>query len=99
MVLSYKIQWTEEAIEGLESILLYLEIKWTKRAVENFKTKLSRTLKHILSNPNIFPFSEINSSLRKAVVNKNVTIFYKELNGIITIVFVFVNRQDPIRLK
>ena len=75
MVSEYKIFWTNEAIENLESILDYLKHRWTQREVDNFKNSLSKQISLIEQNPNLFPISQINPRLRKAVLSKQTTIF------------------------
>ena len=40
MASDFKIYWTAEAINNLESILEYLTNRWTQREVDNFKKTL-----------------------------------------------------------
>jgi hypothetical protein len=56
----YKIFWTAEAIDNLESILGYLEEMWTQKEVDLFKYKLTKQLNLIGQNPELFPVSQIN---------------------------------------
>jgi len=73
----FKICWTDEAINNLESILNYLEYKWTEHEIENFKKKLIKQIELIKNNPQIFRVSKYNPRLRKAVLSKQNTIFMK----------------------
>ncbi len=58
MASDYKIFWTNEAIDNLESILGYLNVRWTQCEIDNFKKKLAkhqtdqfnRTKSKIISN-------------------------------------------------
>ena len=95
----YKIFWTKEAVDNLESILGYLEEIWTQKEVDNFKHKLTKQLDLIVQNPELFPVSQINPKLRKAVLSIQTTIYYKLSGQIIFLVYLFGNYQDPHRIQ
>jgi plasmid stabilization system protein ParE len=99
MAYDYRLFWSDEAINNLESILDYLQGSWTQREVDKFKKQLSKQLDLIINNPNLFPKSDDNPRLRRAVLSKQTTIFY-EISGMnITLVYLFNNRQDIQKLK
>ena len=98
MAFDYKILWTDEAIDNLESILDYLNNHWTQREVDNFKLRLSKLISLIQHNPELFPFSPYNSKLRKAVLSTQTTIFYEVSGQLIHLVYLFDNRQDIERI-
>jgi plasmid stabilization system protein ParE len=95
----YKIFWTNEAINNLESILDYLNRSWTQREIDNFKKKLSKQIDLIEKNPKLFPLSDYNPRLRKAVMSKQTTIFYELSGTVIYLVYLFSNKQDIDRIK
>jgi len=99
MASDYKIFWTNEAINNLESILDYLSNRWTQREIENFKKRLSKQINLIEQNPKLFPISQYNGRLRKAVLSKQTTIFYEVSGQIIYLVYLFNNKQDTKRIK
>ena len=93
MASDFKIYWTEEAVNNLESILEYLTNRWTQREVDNFKKTLGKQIELIENNPLLFPISEFNNKLRKAVLSKQTTIFYTVSGQIIYLVYLFNSRQ------
>jgi len=95
----YKIYWTDEAINNLESILDYLKDKWTQREIDHFKKKLGRQIELIESNPRLFPLSEYNNRLRKAVLSKQTTIYYELSGQVIYLVYLFNSRQSIEKIK
>lgn len=97
--MEYKLHWSEEAIKNLEEILDYLKYKWTHKEVENFKLKLSKQLDLIVRNPLMFPLSNYNPRLRKAVLSRQTTIFYEIKDNIIYLAYLFVNRKNIERTK
>lgn len=97
--MDYKLHWSEEAVENLESIINYLNTNWTEREVSNFKTKLAKQLDLICKNPFIFPRSSYQKRLRKAVLSRQTTIFYEVKGENIYLAYIFVNKMDITRLK
>jgi len=75
--MGYKLHWSEEAVANLEGILESLSKNWTNREIENFKKILGLQLDLIIKNPYMFPVSDHLPRLRKAVLSKQTTIFYK----------------------
>jgi len=90
----FKVFWTDEAIKNLQSIMDYLDSQWTQREIDNFKKKLAKQIELIETNPRLFPVSEYNPRLRKAVLSKQTTIFYEIADRMIYLVYLFNKRQD-----
>ena len=65
---SYKLRWSEESIRNLEDILDYLHENWSEKVITDFKENLSKQLDLICRFPLIFPRSEYQKRLRKAVL-------------------------------
>lgn len=95
----FKIYWTDEAINNLESLLDYLKKKWTQREINRFKIKLGRLIRLIEVNPEIFPVSKYNNRLRRAVLSKQITIFYELSGQNVYLVYLFNNQQNTKRIK
>ena len=97
--MDYKLFWSKESISNLESILSYLESEWTDKEIVSFKRKLSKQLELIEKNPRLFPVSDVQPRLRKAVLSKQTTIFYELKEYEIHIAYLFSNRMDIVRIK
>jgi|SRR5690554_5096381 len=96
---SYKLRWSDESVRNLEDILEYLQENWSEKVVLNFKENLSKQLDLICRFPFIFPRSEYQKRLRKAVLSKQITIYYEVTNNEIFIAYIFANKQDIARIK
>jgi plasmid stabilization system protein ParE len=83
----------------LDSLLVYLEEEWSTKVKHEFVLKLDKSLKQIQKLPDSFPESEKIKGLRKCVVTKQTTIYYKYSDTTIDIVTIFDNRQNPKSLK
>jgi plasmid stabilization system protein ParE len=99
MVYDYKLFWSNEAVNNLESILDYLQKQWSQKDVNNFKIQLKKQLDLILKFPKLFPKSDYNPRLRKAVLSKQTTIFYEISGRRINLVYLFNNRQNIQKIK
>lgn len=97
--MAYEIRWSEEAVNNLAEILDYLEHKWTEKEVQKFKSKLNHQLDLISQSPFIFPSANFNPEMRKAVLSKQTTIFYKVIDATIFLAYIHVNMKDIERLR
>jgi plasmid stabilization system protein ParE len=97
--MDYKLIWTYEAINNLEEILDYLITNWSQKEVVQFKYKLSKHIDLILQFPKMFPVSDYNPKLRKAVLSKQTTLFYKIKGNEIYLVYIFINAQNIKKIK
>ena len=82
-------------MKKLDNLLLFLENEWSTKVRNNFIIKLNKSLKQIQRLPDSFPESEKIRGLKKCVVTKQTTVFYKYSETKIYIVTIFDNRQDP----
>lgn len=60
-----------------------------------FVKKLDRNIKIIKVQPESFPESQKESGLRKCVITKHTTLYYRFDSRQIKIVAIFDNRQNP----
>ena len=97
--MAYKLYWSEESVSNLEDILNYLESNWTAKEIENFKRLLTKNLELISIFPTIFPKSQYIPNLRRAVLSKQVSIFYQVIKEVIYITYLIDNRQSQEHLK
>lgn len=97
--MDYKLYWTGEALKNLDDILDYLSSRWTEREVKNFINKLSEQLEIILRFPLIFPHSEQQSRLRKAVLSKQTILFYEIIDNDIYLVRLFDGRKNSYKVQ
>lgn len=95
----YEIFWTENALKELEATFEYLNQNWTKIESHNLSLRLEETLYLISRNPNLFQNSNIRKAIRKVVIAKYNTMYYRVNGGNIEILSFFSNRQNPKKRK
>ncbi|MDI1233127.1 MAG: type II toxin-antitoxin system RelE/ParE family toxin [bacterium] len=94
-----EIFWTAEANRNLDQIILYLKTEWTVKEIQKFIQKLNKAVLLISKRPELFRLTNHKDQLRKCVLSKHTSIFYKETNSKIYIVSLFDNRQDPKKME
>lgn len=94
-----KVVIAKTAERRLEDIFDYLVKKWSKKVKDEFIQKLDKNIEIISIQPEIFPESNKRKGLRRCVVTKHVTIFYKFNLKRIDVVTVFDTRQNSKKLK
>lgn len=93
--------WSARAKTTFFSILSYLNDNWTKKEIIQFNNKTESVLHAIKKHPKMFPASNQHQNIRRAVIDKNNSLFYiaDEHKQKIHLLTFFDNRQDPKKLK
>lgn len=93
----YKIHWTNHALEELNDTFFYLEKNWTAKELHSLATHLEEKLILISQNPYLFQLSELKKGIRRVIILKHNTLYYRIKNNNIEIISFFSNRQNPKR--
>ena len=93
-----KLTFSKRSINDIRKISEYIEAKFSIRIKLIFFERLKKNLDYISSNPENFPNSEYDD-LRKCVVSKQTSIFYKIRSKDIVVVSVFDTRQNPKKIN
>ena len=87
-----------DAEKDFKSILKYLQVRWNNQITRRFINKVEENIDLILSDPPMFPLINEQYGIRKSVLTKQNTLFYREKNDRIEIIRLFDTRQDPTKL-
>lgn len=90
----FKILWTEHALIELADTYEYLEVRFTERELKKLSAEIEKTLELISINPKLFPLSE-SRGVRRVIIKKFNTMYYRENKGYVEILSFFSNRQNP----
>jgi len=96
--LSRKVVISITAEKKLEKLFEYLIKKWSIKVKKDFVEKLDSSIEIIKNQPEIFPESKKGKSLRKCVITKQTTLYYRYNSKRINIVTLFDTRQNPNKL-
>ena len=95
----YKILWTDFALKELEKTVEYLEENWTEKELWNLAENIEEKVALISQNPNLFQASNYKKEIRRVVILKHNTLYYRIKNNQIEIISFFSNRQSPKKRK
>ena len=90
-----QIIWSPAAEKDAEQILDFINTKWSKRVAAKFLNKLDDNIRLISEDPKLFPIIEDNLGVRKCVVTKQNSLFYRISDESIEIIRLFDTRQNP----
>lgn len=91
--------WSPLSERDFESILGYLQHNWDDRVVQSFIEITDKLINQIAINPKLFPIIHEKKRIRKCVLTKHNTLFYRERKDHIDILRIYDTRQDPLKLK
>jgi plasmid stabilization system protein ParE len=90
-----KVRISRRAAGKLEDLLTFLEKEWSQKVKNDFIIKLDKTLRNIDRFPESFPESQTQKGLRKCVITRQTSMYYKFSAKTIDIIALFDNRQNP----
>jgi len=96
---TYKLIWSDEALIGLKEIIEYLESKFSEKDVKKFVQKFDKQIRLIKSNPEIFSITPKSKTIRRTIVARLTSIYYRIDGDIIYLVSIYDNRKNPDNLK
>ena len=79
-------------------LLDYLESEWGDASRANFIKKFKTVINNLTSAPYSFPLLDADIGIRKGVVTKHTSIYYRVLNREVEIITLIDNRQNQKRL-
>lgn len=91
--------WSIAAEKDLEQILIYLNANWNVQVVNNFIYLVDKSIGQIVKHPNRYLVADETLNVRKCIVTKHNTLYFKEKEERIEILRLYDNRQNPKKLK
>jgi len=93
--MSKQIVWSPSAESDFANILEYLQENWEERVTNHFIDLTEGILEQISINPKQFPLIHKKQKIRKCVITKHNTLFYRESNSQVDLLRIYDTRQDP----
>jgi plasmid stabilization system protein ParE len=92
------ISWSPQANEDLDGIMNYLASKWDNSVSIKFLNLVDTIVKQIAINPRQSPVINKSLNIRKCVITKHNTLYYRNRRADVEIVRIYDTRQDPEKL-
>lgn len=71
------VYWSHHATETFNDNVLYLKQSWTDREIKKFILRTEIVILNIEQNPTLYTYSAKSKRIRKATINKHMTLFYR----------------------
>lgn len=94
-----RIIWSPSAQSDLENIIDYLMYSWGKKVTSKFLNRMTNLTRQIAINPEQYPVIHQKLNIRKCVLTKQNTHFYRMKNNQVEIIRIYDTRQNPKNLK
>jgi plasmid stabilization system protein ParE len=91
--------WSPLSEKDFENILEYLNDKWNYKVANNFIDLTENIINQISNNPKQFPIIYLRKRIRKCVLTKHNSLFYREKRDKVEILRIYDTRQDPNSLR
>lgn len=90
---TYKLIQSDEALKGLQEIIEYLGNKFPEKDVKKFAKKLDKQLDLIKKSPESSPRSKYSENIRRTVITKLTSIYYRIDKDEIKLISIVDNRK------
>jgi plasmid stabilization system protein ParE len=90
--------WSARSLVHAVAIREYLLTNFSQKEVDRFYTLLEKFERNVSRFPNLYPATHKKKNLRRAVLHKNFSVFYKKKRNQIFVAAILDNRQDWMKL-
>lgn len=97
--MSKPVIWSPSSEKDFISILNYLKMNWGITVERNFIDISEKLVIQISNNPRQFPLIQRKKKVRKCIITKHNTLFYRDKQKFVEIIRIYDTRQDPNQLK
>jgi len=91
--------WSPFAESDLDEILEYLIANWSNQVILDYLDLVDNLIAQIGNQPKIYPIINKKLKVRKCVLTKQNSLYYRENRERIEILRIYDNRQNPKKLK
>ncbi len=94
-----KVTISDRAEQNLDNIVGYLEKEWSVRVRDKFLEVLKTKIEQISRMPQMYEPSSKRKTVRRCVVSKQTSLYYRVRKEEIEIITIQDNRRNPKKLK
>ena len=97
----YRVAWTDHALDELNQTFQYLELNFSEKEIDYLAKTIESVLRNTSQHPKLYPESTQRAEVRRAVVTKHNTLYYRinKRHSRIEILSFFMNRESPDNLS
>lgn len=90
-----QIEWSPRATKEYLNLIDYLLDEWGERPARKFANRLETILAEISERPKMYPVTISRRNVRRCVVSKQASLYYRIRNEKIELITIFDTRQNP----
>jgi plasmid stabilization system protein ParE len=87
--------WSPRATEEYLDLIDYLLNKWGEKVTRKLIERIQDVLEVISERPEIYPATSKRENIRRCVVSKQTSLYYRVKTDKIELIMLFDNRRDP----
>ena len=87
--------WSSRAKNDYFEILEYLDKHWNRNVTIRYIERVDTVISTIQASPQLFPTSSDFKKVRRCVVTKHTTLYYRIINDKIQLITLFDSRHNP----
>lgn len=88
-----EVVWTNEALERLADVYLYLRLKWSATVADRFQHSVALKIRALRKQPYLGPISDKKVGLRKILLTPHNYLLYQVEGGTLYILNIIDTRQ------
>lgn len=97
--MSKKIIWSPLSEQDFSNILEYLKFNWGSLVVNKYINRIDNLLSQIKLNPKQYPLINKRKKIRRCVVTKHNSMYYRISKDSIDLLRIYSNYQNPQKIK
>jgi len=97
--IDFEIIWTRTAYKSFDLNIEFIKKKWDDIIVKRFIFDADKAIEKLKINPLLYPMTITFPKYHRAIIHKNVSLFYRHSSTKVYILLFWENRQDPKFLK
>ncbi len=97
--MAYKVIFSKDLLNGLDTIIFYLEMKWSKAVAKKFLRRFYEKIDTIAANPTLARKSSRYLFIRKILITKHNMLYFEVFKDHIELLQIFDTRQNPVKNK
>lgn len=94
-----KITWSPLSEKDFSNILEYLDLNWGSSVIEKYINRVDSLLNQIKLNPKQYPLINKRKKVRRCVITKHNSLYYRINKDSIDLIRIYSNFQNPQKLK
>lgn len=93
-----KIIWTPESERTFTENIEYLAESWLVKTIHKFIDRVDQAIENIADNPEKYPYHRKKDQVRRFVINKHITLYFKVYSDRIDLLTFWNTHQEPEKL-